>query len=689
MKKILITFIVLLPLLVTAQATIQTKAIILQRLLAKKHYKPVVWNDTTAAMLYKKWLNNLDDEKLFFTQREIDVLSKLKNTIDDEIMGKGWSFLPQSITLYKQSVQRVDSIIKVLTQKPFDFSKPDNLNWPLTNYAATSAELALRWQKYLKWEALNYIGKEVADSNELSVKIPANFVLLEIAAREKVKNRELGYIKNLLSTPANFTTTLEEKYLNAIAWCYDPHTNYFNTKKKNEFDAATSASEFSCGVELDENDKGDIVIDYLLPGSSAWRSGQLHKGDVLQSVKINNIDKNVKDIDDDYLYNALNGGSSGEVEIIVKSAAGEIKKVKLQKEKIEDDEAIVKSYVLHGKQNIGYINLPGFYSREDDVENEKDIKFDGCANDVSKEIIKLKKDTITGLILDLRNNGGGSMWEAMQLAGIFIDIGPVASVKDRDGKKTVLKDPNRGTVYDGPMLVLINGASASASEFLSAALQDYKRAVILGGTTYGKGSAQYVQPLDTSIIDNNKTYEDFIKITGNKFYRVNGGTTQWTGVVPDIALPDIYSNMEYKEKNSESALQPDNIKPTFYKTLPDLPIQTLAQKSGERIKNNTDFIQLNNFINWQKQQNTTKNIALQWAGFANQYNDVVKMYKQLEAIGAITSNKLAVTNNGFDWQRILQSTTRSKEVNNVHLQDIKDDATIAEAYKILMDWNNK
>ena len=167
----------------------------------------------------------------------------------------------------------------------------------------------------------------------------------------------------------------------------------------------------------------------------------------------------------------------------VKTAAGEIKTVKLSKEKMNDEESVVKSYVLHGNKNVGYINLPGFYSRESEsIKEEKDIKYDGCANDVSKEIVKLKKDTIAGLILDLRYNGGGSMWEAMQLAGIFIDIGPVASVKDKEGKVHFLKDPNRGTIYDGPLIVLINGGSASASEFVSAVLQDYNRALIVGGT---------------------------------------------------------------------------------------------------------------------------------------------------------------------------------------------------------------
>lgn len=690
--KIVVAIMVVLPFSITAQSTIQAKTITLQRLLAKKHYKPLVWNDSAASLLYKKWINSLDREKLFYTQKELTVMGKIKNNIDDEIAGKGWSFFPQSIGLYKRQLLKVDSIIRVLTQKPFDFSKSDNLDWPNADFVNSDVELSARWQKYLKWQILNLIAKKTADSMGVGIKVPSNFATLEVAARNAIKIRELNYIKNLVSTPANFTTIVEEKFLNTVAWCYDPHTNYFTTKKKNEFDAATSATKFSSGLDLEENDKGDITIDYLQPGSPAWRSGQLHKGDVVEAVKIDGIEKNVEDMEEEDVEEVLNGSSTSDVEITVKSAAGETKKVKLKKEKVTDDEAIVKSYVIHGKQNIGYINLPGFYSREDDeIENEKDIKFDGCANDVSKEIVKLKKDTIAGLILDLRYNGGGSMWEAMQLAGIFIDIGPVATVKDKEEKQHNLKDPNRGTIYDGPMIVLINGASASASEFVSAALQDYKRAIIVGGTTYGKGTAQYVQPLDTNTIDKDKKYEDFIKITASKFYRVNGGTTQWTGVLPDIELPDIYSNASYKEKNNESALQPDNIKPAFYKPLNTLPVQKLAQKSAERIKTNIQFQQLNNFINWLTKYNNNRTIALQWSAYAAQYNEAIKIYEQIEKReNPINANtKMWVKNNAFDWQRILQSTTRSKELNEDYLSEIAEDESILEAYNILMDWNNQ
>jgi carboxyl-terminal processing protease len=390
----------------------------------------------------------------------------------------------------------------------------------------------------------------------------------------------------LLKTPELFKTELENDYLNTIAWCYDPHTSYMSISQKKDFDTHMSASEYSAGFELEENDKGDLTISFLQPGGSAWRSGQLHTGDQLIKIKSEGIEKEIATIGDDELENMLGGNNQAGLEVTVKTAAGELKTIKLSKEKIDDEESIVKSYVLQGNKNIGYINLPGFYSREDDsITDEKDIKYDGCANDVSKEIVKLRKDTIAGLILDLRYNGGGSMWEAMQLAGIFIDIGPVASVKDKDGKVRFLKDPNRGTIYDGPLMVLINGRSASASEFVSAVLQDYNRALIVGGTTYGKGTAQIVLPMDTMPFSNNKNYTEFVKVTQQKFYRVNGSTTQWKGVLPDIELPDIYSDELNKEKANSSALQPDNSKTGIYQAAAALPAQSLKLKSEQRTVN--------------------------------------------------------------------------------------------------------
>lgn len=666
---------------VFSQNAFRNKAITLRRFLEQQHYKPLRWNDTSSAMLFTKWMDELDDEKLFFTQGDKAVLEKYKTKLDDELQGKEWNFFTASAALFKSRLQKADSIIKLITAKPFDFSKPDNITWPFITYAADENETVQRWIKYFKWRILH----SIAEKNSGEVKQPADFAKQENAAREKIKRREQGYIKSLLSTPELFISRLQDEYLNSIAWCYDPHTEYMNLSEKKEFEAAVSATAFSAGIDLEENEKGDKAITYLQPGGSAWRTGQLHKGDVVVSIKTDGKEKNAEDVSEEELSSYLNGNNESDVEVTVRTTAGETKSAVLHKEKVTDDEGIVKSYVLHGKKNIGYINLPGFYSRENEnVKDESDITYDGCANDVSKEIVKLKKDTIAGLILDLRYNGGGSMWEAMQLAGIFIDIGPVASVKEKNGRMFFLKDPNRGTIYDGPLLVLINGASASASEFLSAALQDYNRAIIVGGVSYGKGTAQQVLPMDTNKIDAQGKYDDFIKVTLNKFYRVNGSTTQWKGVIPDITYPDLYGAEEYKERHNASAVQPDESKPGNYKPLSALPVAKLAAKSKQRTDTATYFKNILTFSKWMQQYKKARTVMLQWPAYIASYNEANKLFLSLNEDDEAAL--LRVTNNGFDWQQILQSTSRSREINTAYLKNIETDAEVAEAFNILMDW---
>ncbi len=688
MKKICtVLFVCMLHATVFSQNTFRNKAMMLRRFFEQQHYQPLVWNDSAAVLLYNKWMEELDEEKLFFTQQDIAVLEKFKTKLDDEMLGKGWDFFNVSVSLYKKQLQKTDSIIKLLTAKPFDFSKPDNITWPFTGFAANDAALVQRWQQYLKWRTLF----SIAEKNNNDIKQPVDFVQKETEARTKLQRKEQAYVKSLLDADGDFNRSMEDAYLNSIAWCYDPHSEYMNLEEKNAFETEMSAAEYSAGLDLEENEKGDKTVSYLQPGGSAWRSGQLHKGDVIVRVKADGKEEDAADISEGELGSYLNGASEKDVELTVRTPAGETKTVLLHKEKISDDEGIVKSYVLHGKQNIGYISLPGFYSREDaNIKDENDIKYDGCANDVSKEIVKLKKDTIAGLILDLRYNGGGSMWEAMQLAGIFIDIGPVASEKEKDGKVMFLKDPNRGTIYDGPMIVLINGGSASASEFLSAALQDYNRALVVGGVSYGKGTAQQVLPLDTIKIDKAGNYKDFVKITLSKFYRVNGSTTQWKGVVPDIQFPDLYADEAYKERHNASALQPDESKKGFYQQLPALPVAALAAKSKQRVAGSEYFKNISNFAQWMQQYKKGRVIPLQWPSYITAYTDAKKMRSVL----ADEDDKkkpvlLRVTNNGFDWQQVLQSTQRSREINSIYISHIETDPEIAEGFHILSDWTEK
>lgn len=689
MKRIVVIILLLLPALLFAQSkvvdSLRMKAFMIKRFMEKNHYQPLVWNDTSSVMFYNKWMENLDDEKLFFTNPDMAVLEGFKYKLDDELNGNGWDFFNTSTKLIITRIKKADSIVAGFLSQPVDFSKPDNIEWPIKTFAKNEQEFVKNWQRYLKLELLSKISnKYLAKNIPLSANVPADFSTLEKEERIKLKRKESINFLSMLQNQKAFLNEKKDEYLNALAWCYDPHSNYFNLKEKDEFEAEGNAMEYSAGLSFSRNDKGDKAIDYLQPGGSAWRSGQLHKGDILIKLKVNEKEHDIEDVSEKEIATLLAYAGNSDVELTVRTAADEIKTVKLAQEKISSEEGIVKSYVIKGKNNIGYINLPGFYSRE--VDNADEDNFNGCANDVSKEIIKLRKDNIGGLIIDLRNNGGGSMWEAMQLAGIFIDAGPVASYKEKNGKIQVLKDPNRGTIYDGPLMVLINGASASASEFLSATLQDYNRALIVGGTTYGKGTAQEVIPLDTLKEDPNKKYEDFVKVTGGKFYRINGSTVQWKGVEPDIAFPDIYADISFKEKANASALEPDLSKAGNFKPLPSLPINDLKNKSIARTSANTYFKSMSAFSTFISNYKNGSIIPLQW----NSYN---AFKQQLKANFDLLSddkkevvNLISAENNNFDKERFLILSKENKQTNETYLKNINTDDEIAEACKIFDDW---
>ncbi len=692
MYKILSFLFIILPCISFSQQNkvdaFQQKAMLLRSFMDKNHYCPPKWNDTTASILYNKWVNELDKEKLFFTQSDINLLNKYKGKLADEMNGKGWDFFSVSSKIYRNRVQMVDSILTSYLSHSIDVSKLDNLTWPSTSYASDLKELTTRWQRYLKWKLLDAITENlISKEQKLTDVLPTDFAKLEADTRQKIKNREANYIKLILSTPREFEVDRQEEYLNAIAYCYDPHSNYFSTKEKEAFEADVSAMEFSAGFTFNEDDKGNKTINYLQPGGSAWRSGQLHKGDILVKIKLKSMERDATEITSDELENLLQTNGNNDVEITVRTIAGEQKKVKLIQEKIVSDEAIVKSYIIKTNKNIGYINLPGFYSKEE--QGQKQMKYDGCANDVSKEIIKLRKNNIEGLIFDLRDNGGGSMWEAMQLAGIFIDIGPVASVKDRYGKVSFLKDPNRGTIYDGPLIVLTNGQSASASEFLSATLQDYNRALIVGGNTYGKGTSQIVVPLDTNKLDDNKKYEDFVKVTEAKFYRVNGSTVQWQGVVPDVMLPDLYEDISFKEKGNSSALKPDMSKAGVYHKEAELPIALLKEKSELRVKDNLFFKSKITLAKWISNHKSGFSIPLQWATYTQFYNKRKQDFELLYREKKDSLQILKVENNIFDKEKFALSTKQINEINAVNINNIAYDYEIAEACKIFDDWLKK
>ena len=667
---------------------LQQKAMVLKRQIELKHYSPRPVNDSFSMAIFKTVINSADRRRIFFTEPEFKQLLSFSLTLDDELNGKGWNFFDQFSALYKKALMRADTIADKTLQKPFDFTinetitsfKEDNFG-----FAADNAALKDRWSRRLKLRVMGRIYDEITGDSSKKITFKEALASKEAATREKLKQAEKKYIKKILDYPGGYTAFITELYLNAIATCFDPHTNYFSANTGEEFQAGLSTEALSFGIELDENDKGQVVIDKLVPGGPAWKSGELHEGDELQSLQWEG--KEAVDMSNASLeeaYEMLDQSSQDKMLFKFKKTDGSTAIVLLKKEKLENEENIVKGFVLKGEKKIGYILLPGFYT---EWENETGS---GCANDVAKAIMRLKKENIEGLVLDVRYNGGGSMGEAMDMAGIFIDDGPLFVEKTKEGKQITLKDPNRGTIYDGPLALMVNGQSASASELLAAALQDYNRAVIVGSKTYGKATGQIVFSLDTNSTKAEPvSKKDAAKITVGKLYRLTGATPQFSGVAPDVILPDAFDALEYREEFSKYALMPDSGKRnSYYKPLPALPVGELSRRSAARVIASAEFKEVKKIIEAEKKlyAMATRVIPLKWDEFEKwmKEND-----EEQDILGGEdwTSKKFKVENHAGD-KELFRNNAYAKEINDIWLLNIAGDLYIEEAFAVLLDLIN-
>lgn len=653
------------------------------------HLSPRPVDDSFSIALFNKIIKTADPGQRLFTDVDYKALSAYKFSLDDELEGKSWAFLDLFFSLYKKALARADSIIVKQTQKPFDFTIDESvmrMKQGTFNFSKDAPSLSNRWLRRLKFLALDklYDFEEQDTTGKMDFKTIINNY--EEKIREQIKNTERRSLHKITANPEGFENYVLELYLDAVATGFDPHTNYFSSHGKEEFEAALSSERLSFGLDLDENEKGQIIINKITPGGPAWKSGDLNKGDALLSLQWEGkeaVEMNGASVEDAYAI--LEQSSNDRMVFKFQKTDGTVKIVLLKKEKIDNDENIVKSFVLKGEKKIGYILLPGFYT---EWENESGS---GCANDVAKEIVKLKKENIDGLILDLRFNGGGSVGEALQMIGIFIDEGPLAGEKGKDGKVIYLKDPNRGTIYNGPLVLMVNGQSASASELTAASLQDYNRAVVVGSNTYGKATAQRMFMLDTlssrpaaEVIKN-----DGIKITIGKIFRLNGETAQQRGVIPDISLPDAFDGLDYREKFSEAVLPVETVsKNNYYKPLPPLPIAELKKRSEQRINASTEFLQIEKAIDViRKENDKTETISLKWEGFERWKKQVDWTMDAIKGNAVTENKKFTVDNHTLD-KTLLATNEYSREINKEWLENIAKDIYIQEAFMILCDLNN-
>ena len=653
------------------------------------HFSPRPVDDSFSISLFNKMIKGVDPGSRLFTDAEYKTLSASRLQLDDELKGKGWAFFDQFVLLYKKALARADSLINKLTQIPFDFSIDEYVTSSKEetfNFAKDLPALANRWSRHLKYMALDQL-YDIMDEDSTGETIFKNVISSnEAKVRERIKITELRSLKKITNDPAGFENYVAALYLDALASGFDPHTNYFSPQGKEEFQAELSSEALSFGLDLDENEKGKIIVERLTPGGPAWKNGDLNKGDELLSLQWEGkqaVEMTGSTIEE--AYEVLEQSSNDRLAFKFQKTDGTVRTIFLRKEKIENEENIVKGFVLKGEKKIGYILLPGFYT---EWENESGSS---CANDVAKEIVKLKKENIDGLILDVRFNGGGSVREAIEMAGIFIDEGPLAGEKIKPGKLVFLKDPNRGTIYNGPLVLMVNGQSASASEMLAASLQDYKRALIVGSNTYGKATMQQMFTLDTfskkpSPGSNGK---DMVKITIGKIFRLNGETAQLAGVKPDILLPDAFDGIDYREKFSPAVLPAEAAERNgYYQPLAPLPVSELKKRSEERVNNNIEFQGIKKAIDLiRAQRERTLTISLKWDSFEKWERQNNLAFEMINDHTETRKKSFIADNHSLD-KALLINNDYAQELNKAWLKNISEDIYIQEAFSILCDLND-
>lgn len=511
-------------------------------LIQQHHYKPKPVDDSLSVYVFEDFLHNLDDDNRLFTEIEINNLKKHKFKIDNYINEGNCDFLADFYKAYSDAVLRYSSIIETIKKEPFALKSNETLQFSKKAfpYVKDVAELKALYKKRI----LFHILRDISETSQNKDSLLANFDKISLESKNKI-------FDSFLCKASGFYLTKEEfnsKFFSSVCTYFDPHTEYFSESEKSSFLSAVSADNLTFGMLISMNDKDQIVVDEVMPGSSAYFTHKIDDGDQIIKMKYHDEEYDIACSSMHKVEIIFTSNDYRDVEFTLRKKTGEVYNVNLTKRVMKDYSNNVYSYILKDHdQKIGYIRIPSFYGK---FENGKT----NMSDDVLEEIYKLQEDGIKGLIIDLQNNGGGSMDEAVSLSGLFIDYGPVAIMNNRKGQTQTLRDPSRGSVYDGPLVVLVNGFSASASEFFSNAMQDYNRAIVIGSQSFGKASMQRIYPLS---FENEPA--EFVKLTIEEFYRITGKSNQTIGIKPDVEIPMLFDDQMPRESDSKTALKNDQI----------------------------------------------------------------------------------------------------------------------------------
>lgn len=526
------------------------------------------------------FLRSVDPYSIIFSVTDLHIFDIIQQAITDDFASSYCTTEDELLNMYSRNIESTVKIFEKLKASTIDFNQPDSVYFGSGFLHATlEVEKERRCRQYLKSIIIQDIISSTAKYD--SLKKDTGILLSYIdSIKTKQLNMEIEILGKILDTPGECRNKVFSSFMNSFIIQYDPYAYLFSDDTFSEFKEQLSSWSDLFGFRLETNEQGDIIVASVIPGSSAWKTGMINPGDKVLKLEVDN--KNSLDLENAEMSDIiefLSNITNEKLTITILKANRTIKTIDLIREKLENMDNAVQSFILQGKHKVGYIILPAFYTSW-----ERQDEF-GCAQDVGRAIYMLKKENIESLIIDLRNNGGGSIVEAIDLAGIFVDYGTLSVSQNKFNELISMKDFNRGTLYSGPMAVLINSNSASASEMVAAVLQDYNRAIIIGDTTFGKATGQMLLPLD-------QENKEVLKFTTNKYYRVTGKTYHLRGVTPDIVLPG-YSIRKMGEKMFPYPNYSDTIsRKTFYKPLAAMPKESLERKSRSRRIVNPKFQKL-------------------------------------------------------------------------------------------------
>ncbi len=655
-------------------------------MIAEIHYSPKKIDDNFSKEIFKKYLGEkVDPQKYIFLQSDIQQLKKYETKLDDEILGGQVQFVPAVGEIYKKRLPETEHIYKEILSKPFDFTKEESLvtNNDLLEFPKTEADRKEAWRKRLKYLVLDRYATllDIRDKNKgkegATNKTDAE---LEAEARDKVMK-----IMDKIYERQNNKVTDDDRfndYVNTITESMDPHSTFFPPVEKRYFDEGMSGRFFGIGASLIPDEDGNIKIGTLVTGSPAWKSGEIAPGDII--LKVAQGAAEPVDIAGYVVEDAvkiIRGSKGTEVRLTIKKADGSVKVVALIRDEIVQDETFARSAIINtNKGKIGMIYLPEFYA---DFENPKGAR---CSEDVRKEVIKLKEQKVDGIVMDLRTNGGGSLYDVVQMVGLFIEGGPVVQVKDRDGKPQVYYDRDKSVLYDGPLAVMVNEYSASASEIFAAAIQDYNRGVIIGSTsTYGKGTVQRNIGIDKTMgfADANSELGT-VKLTLQKFYRINGGSTQLKGVASDIHVPDVEEYFRQREKDNPDALPWDEIQKADYNRWKyGLDLTPIKRASAERMKSNEAFNKLQSSAEWLAKRQNEKIATLNLKKYQEEQKQIRSTVKEIGTLTKLQA-EMNVESLPEDAKRWDTDTAKAERFKN-WIKNLRSDIYLNEAVNVVND----